>query len=158
MPAGDHLLRTELTIPRPRAEVFAFFADAGNLERITPPELSFRIRTPLPVAMAPGALIHYRLRLFGVPFTWTSLISHWEEGRAFVDEQVRGPYAKWVHTHTFSDVDSGTRVVDEVLYRLPLFPLGEIGLPLVRRQVRRIFDYRTERLRVLLGAGTAPAA
>ena len=140
-----------MLVPRPRAEVFDFFAAAENLERITPRELGFEIATPPPIEMAVGTLIEYRLRLFGVPFRWLTRISRWEPGVAFVDEQVKGPYALWVHTHTFRDAEGGTLVSDEVRYRLPLFPLGEAALPLVRLQLRRIFAYRSRRLGELLG-------
>src|SRR5690606_28320569 len=137
MPAGEHILRTETFVPRPRAEVFEFFGDANNLERITPPELRFEVRTPGPIAMGRGTIIEYRLGRFGIPFRWLTLISTWEEGEVFVDEQVTGPYATWIHRHSFRDVEGGTLVTDEVRYRLPLFPLGEIAYPLVRRQLRR---------------------
>jgi ligand-binding SRPBCC domain-containing protein len=151
MPFREHLLRTEIFIPRPREEVFAFFAAAENLEQITPAELNFRIVSKLPVPMAAGALIDYRLRLFGIPFGWQTVISHWEPGVCFVDEQLRGPYAKWVHAHTFEEVDGGTLVTDVVEYCLPLFPLGQLAYPLVRLQLRRIFAYRARRLSELLG-------
>jgi ligand-binding SRPBCC domain-containing protein len=132
-------------------EVFDFFAAAENLERITPPELNFRILTPLPIRMGSGALIEYRLRLFAFPFRWRTRISHWDPGVAFVDEQLTGPYAKWVHTHRFQDAAGGTLVTDEVKYRLPLFPVGEVAYPLVRFQLERIFGYRARRLGELLG-------
>lgn len=151
MSLGDHVLTTETLVQRPREEVYAFFSDAGNLQRITPPELDFAIRTPLPIRMGQGTLIEYELRLFRIPFPWTTLISLWEPGDRFVDEQVKGPYARWVHTHTFADAPGGTRVTDRVDYRLPLFPAGEVAYPLVRRQLRRIFEYRRERLREILG-------
>lgn len=154
MTRGDHLLRVESFVPRPRAEVFAFFAAAENLERITPPELGFRILTPGPVSIAKGTLIDYRLRLFVVPFRWRTLISEWDPPTRFVDEQLAGPYAKWVHTHSFRDAPGGTAVSDEVVYRLPLWPAGEIALPLVRLQLRRIFAYRRRRLEELLGAAS----
>ena len=146
MARGEHVLRREMLVPRPRAEVFDFFAAAENLERITPRELGFEIATAPPIEMAVGTLIEYRLRLFGVPFRWLTRISRWEPGVAFVDEQVKGPYALWVHTHTFRDAEGGTLVGDEVRYRLPLYPLGEAAYPLVRLQLRRIFAYRARRL------------
>ncbi len=154
MRIGDHVLKTKTFIPRHRAEVFAFFADANNLEEITPPELRFEIRTPVPIEMAQGTRIEYKLRLFGIPFSWITLISRWDEGVAFVDEQVKGPYAKWIHTHSFRSADGGTLVTDEIRYRLPLFPFGDIALPLVRKQLARIFAYRAERLQLLLGSGS----
>jgi ligand-binding SRPBCC domain-containing protein len=149
---GEHIFLDETFIPRPRRETFAFFADADNLERITPPELRFEIQTPRPIGMHAGTRIEYRLRLFGVPFRWSTLISTWQPDEMFVDEQLRGPYAQWIHTHRFLDAHGGTRVTDEVRYRLPLYPLGEVGYPLVRRQVTRIFAYRGEQLRQLLGS------
>ena len=149
---GEHVFRDETFVPRPRRETFAFFADAENLERITPPERRFEIETPRPIVMHAGTRIEYRLRLFGAPFRWSTLISTWQPDDVFVDEQLRGPYAQWIHTHRFFDANGGTRVIDEVRYRLPLYPLGEIGHPLVRRQVARIFAFRGERLRQLLGS------
>ena len=150
----EHVLRTETFIPRPREETFDFFAAAENLERITPSELRFEIVTPLPIRMAEGAEIEYRLRLFGVPFSWLTVISRWEPGIRFVDEQVRGPYALWVHTHTFADAPGGTQVSDEVRYRLPFFPFGELALPLVRRQLARIFRHRARCLEQLLSSAS----
>jgi ligand-binding SRPBCC domain-containing protein len=149
---GEHVFRDETFIPRPRHETFAFIADAENLERITPPELRFEIESARPVSMHAGTRIEYRLRLFGVRFGWSTLISDWVPDEWFVDEQLRGPYAQWIHTHRFFDASGGTRVTDEVRYRLPLFPLGEIAYPLVRRQVARIFAYRGKKLTELLGA------
>lgn len=152
---GQHLLRTETVLPLAIDEVFAFFAAAENLERITPPELAFRIVTPLPVDVREGRLIDYRLRLFGVPFTWRTRISAWDPPRSFTDEQIRGPYHTWVHTHTFSPVEGGTRMEDRVRFRLPGWPLGEVALPVVRLQLGRIFRSRQRAMeRILLRSST----
>ncbi|MDT7856403.1 SRPBCC family protein [Rubrivirga sp. S365] len=153
--ALTHRLHTTTRLALPRSEVFDFFSDAENLERITPPELDFEITTPRPIEIGEGALIDYRLGLFGVRFGWRTEIVRWEPPYRFVDQQVRGPYRRWHHTHSFVEVEgpggAATRMDDEVLWELPLSPAGELAYPLVRAQLARIFGYRQRAIRELLG-------
>ena len=143
-------LRTRLRLPRPRPEIFAFFADAGNLETLTPPWLRFRILTPWPIEMRAGALIEYRLRVHGVPVRWKTEITTWEPPDRFVDEQRRGPYRLWIHEHTFEDAPgSGTFIRDRVRYRVPFGRLA--NWLVVERDARTIFRYRSEALLRLFG-------
>jgi ligand-binding SRPBCC domain-containing protein len=139
----EHVLQREQLLPGAPSEVFEFYADAGNLERITPAWLGFRVVTARPIEMRPGALIEYRLTLHRVPVRWLTRIEAWEPGERFVDVQVKGPYRLWRHTHTFEARNGGTIVRDEVRYALPLGPLGELAHRLfVRRDLERIFDFR----------------
>lgn len=136
---------------RPRDEVFGFFAEAGNLETLTPAFLNFEILTPLPIEMHVGTLIDYRLSLFAIPFRWHTRIVAFEPGRRFVDVQLSGPYALWHHLHEFEDTPDGTRVRDTVDYE-PAFGLfGRLAHALfVRKTLARIFDYRRDVITGLL--------
>ena len=146
------LKRVEL-LPRPLAEIFPFFADAANLERITPSFLRFRILTPLPIRMEQGALIDYRIQICGLPQRWRTLIEVYEPPRRFVDVQVKGPYRLWRHLHEFEEAPGGTLVSDRVEYALPLGVLGALAHALfVRRMLKRIFDYRSRVLAEIFGA------
>src|SRR6476646_9512114 len=151
MPAVYRLhTRTHVRVPLDIA--FAFFADAANLGRITPPELGFAITTPQPIEMRAGALIDYTIRLWGIPLRWRTRIVEWEPGKRFVDEQLKGPYRSWVHTHRFTSVNGGTDLEDEVVYSLPFGVFGRLAAPLVRLQLTRIFRYREATVARLLGA------
>jgi ligand-binding SRPBCC domain-containing protein len=144
-----------MRLPLARDQVFAFFAEASNLERITPPELGFEIVTPQPIRLSAGTCIEYRLHLFSIPFSWQSEIQHWNPPEAFVDVQQRGPYKHWVHTHRFREEQGVTIIEDEVQYALPYAPLGELVYPLVRLQLRRIFRYRQHAIRAYFCEGTS---
>ncbi len=138
------VLTTTLILPRPIDSVFAFFADAANLERLTPPFLNFHILTPLPIQMRQGALIDYRLRLHALPIRWRTRITAWDPPLRFVDEQIRGPYRLWRHEHTFEQVEAGTLCRDRVEYAHLGGPLGERLL--VRPSLERIFAFRQQAL------------
>ncbi len=140
-------LQTELWLPRPRSEIFPFFAEARNLEAITPPWLQFEVLTPGNLEMRRGALIDYRIYLRGFPIRWRTEITEWTPPFRFTDVQRRGPYTLWEHTHTFEDRDGGTLCGDFVRYR----PVGGalIQWLFVRRDVERIFAYRQKRLQEL---------
>ena len=139
---------TELWLPRLPAEVFPFFGEARNLEAITPPWLRFEVLTPPTIVMAVGTLIDYRIRIHGLPVRWQTRIAEWNPPHGFVDVQLRGPYKLWHHTHTFTEKNSGTLCVDQVRYR----PRGGtiVNWLFVRRDVERIFAYRTARMQELL--------
>ena len=141
-------LTNELWLPQSPDEVFPFFADASNLERLTPPSLRFQILTPPPIEMAVGTLIDYRIRMRGIPMRWQSEITVWEPPYRFVDEQRRGPYRLWVTSMCSpqgTPQDGGTLAKDIVQYAV-------LGGAIVQRlfiasELRRIFDYRNAALR-----------
>jgi len=146
--------QTQLWLPLPPADLFPFFADAGNLEAITPRWLNFRVVTRLPIVMEEGVLIDYRLRVHGVPMRWRTRINAWEPPRRFVDEQLRGPYRLWVHEHTFEPQAGGTLVQEHVRYAVRLDWL--VHRWLVRPEVERIFAFRERALRDRFGISKSP--
>lgn len=146
-----HRLERSQRVPLPLAEAFAFYGSAANLERITPPWLRFEIRDPRPGDLAAGTLLHYSLVLHRFPVRWTTEIRTWEPPHRFVDVQLHGPYRLWEHTHTFEPVEGGTLIRDRVDYALPYGPLGALAhVAFVRRDLRRIFDYRRDAVAALL--------
>jgi ligand-binding SRPBCC domain-containing protein len=147
-----HTLERVQVLPVEPAEAFDFFADAFNLELITPPWLRFRVETPGPIVMDRGTLISYGLRLHGLPLHWLTRIVTWEPGFRFQDVQLRGPYRVWRHTHSFESHERGTKMRDRVDYALPLGPLGSVAhAVLVRPDLDRIFDFRAAAVAARLG-------
>lgn len=144
----EELILATQDLPRPRAEVFQFFADPANLQALTPPWLHFQVLTPQPLPRGENAVFEYRLRVRGLSLRWRTLIEAYNEGSRFVDRQIVGPYALWHHTHLFEDLpDGGTRITDRVRYRVGWGILGRIATALlVRRDIERIFAYRKQAL------------
>ena len=151
----EELFSAHQDVPRPREEVFAFFSDPANLERLTPPWLGFQVLTPSPLPRGEGAVFEYRLKVRGLPLIWRTLIETWEEGHRFTDRQLQGPYALWHHTHVFLDLPGGgTRIVDRVRYRVGWGPLGWLVTELwVKPDVARIFQFRKDTIGRILGSG-----
>jgi ligand-binding SRPBCC domain-containing protein len=147
---GEYVLTSEVRLMRPLAEVFALFADAFALGRITPPWLHFAVLTPAPIPMGPGARIDYRLRIHGLPIRWQSEISVWEPPFRFVDEQRRGPYRFWIHEHGFEARGGSTLVHDRVRYGVPGGTV--VHRLLVGPDLTRIFRFRQRVLAGLFGA------
>lgn len=151
--SGLSSIYREMIIPRSQEETFAFFSDARNLDILTPRWVGFKILTPTPIEMRAGALIEYQIRIHGIPIRWRTEITEWEAPHRFVDLQLKGPYEWWHHEHRFESSKDGTRMIDEVEFRAPLHWISH---PLiVKRDVRRIFDYRAQALERLFGGANA---
>lgn len=144
-------------LPRPIDEVFEFFSDATNLQRITPDWFDLRILTPLPIEMREGALIDYKLKIQGVPVRWRTRIAAWEPPHRFIDEQLKGPYTLWVHEHRFEPIPGGTRMYDEVTYLAAAGPLSSwITRAFAKPRVESLFDSRSVTMREIFGEYHAP--
>lgn len=143
-----YIYKSSIEIPYPKNEVFAFFKNAENLEKLTPKWLRFKILTPLPIDIKKGTIIDYKIKLAGFPFKWRTLITLWEPGIRFCDEQLKGPYKIWKHTHTFEGQGVSTKIYDRVEY----LPMGWIFAPVINilfvsKQVERIFAFREKMIR-----------
>ena len=149
-------LNSEVQVARRTSDVFPFFSDAYNLERLTPPWLRFQVVPPGPIRMQVGTRIEYRLRLRGVPIRWISEITAWEPAHRFVDRQVKGPYRLWIHEHRFRDSENGAICEDTVRYAV--WGGALVNWLAVGRDVKRIFDYRREKLLEILSPGGDPVS
>lgn len=150
-------LHHEQCVKRPLEEVFAFFENPLNLARITPDSVGFEILTPPPIVMKAGLVLDYTIRVFGMRVHWTTIITDYEPPHRFADVQLKGPYEFWHHTHSFKAVDGGTHMVDDVLYLVPFGPLGKIANSLlVKRQLKRIFDYRAAAIEKMFSSQLNP--
>ena len=148
----QYVLKREQMIPLGREEVFAFFEKPENLASLTPAWLNFKILTPLPITMDKGRLIDYTIRVMGITQRWTSLITEFDPPNRFVDEQIKGPYSFWHHTHRFQNHGDETMITDEVKYGLPLGILGDLAHRLfVFGQLNEIFEYRQRKISEVLG-------
>ncbi len=143
-----HILETVTIIHKPLLEVFDFFSKAENLNILTPPELHFKIITPLPIKMEPTTIIDYRIKLNGISFNWRTEICNWEPPYRFVDQQLKGPYKKWHHTHSFIEKNGVTEMTDRIEFLSP----GWIFEPIINalfieKKVKKIFAYREKKLK-----------
>ena len=140
---AEHILERTQIIDLPREQVFDFFANAVNLERITPPELNFHITTPQPIDIKRGCLIEYQLKLRGIPINWKTEITGWNPPFDFVDSALKSPYKQWIHLHKFTVGERGETIMQDIVrYRLPFEPFGDVAHWFVRRELKYIFDYR----------------
>lgn len=147
-----YVLERRQYIHLPRNKVFTFFGDAMNLELITPPILRFRVLTEPPIEMKTGTQLDYKLKLFGIPFHWKTLIESWSPDEGFIDTQLEGPYSLWHHTHIFEEIAPDlTLMRDRVLYQIPFGIFGRLARTLfVKRTLNQIFDYRAKIVASLL--------
>lgn len=144
-------------IQQPLEKIYEFFERPENLAQITPDSLDFKLLTPSPVLMQRGRVIDYTIRFKRIPIRWRTIISSYDPPYQFVDEQLKGPYSYWHHSHSFKSENGGTRLIDKVIYALPIYlpyPLSALSHRfLVRPELERIFDYRELKFDQLFNCG-----
>lgn len=148
-------LQTVQCIPVGLDKAWDFFSSPANLQTITPSSLGFKIISKFHGnRMYPGQIIEYKVSpVLGIPLYWMTEITHVEDQKFFVDEQRFGPYALWHHQHHFKSIPGGVEMTDIVHYKIPFWVLGDIAHALfVRKQLKKIFDYRFEQVEKIFGA------
>ena len=138
------LFKSQRTLERPITEVFEFFSNAHNLAVITPPSMHLEILTSAPIDMFAGTCIDYQFKVHGIPVRWQTEITEWNPPYGFADEQRRGPYRLWRHTHTFDETENGVVVGDVVEYAV--WGNGVVNKLFVRPDIEKIFAYRSKQL------------
>ena len=138
-----YTLKFKQKINRKIDEVYPFFSNPENLSYITPSRLNFRILTPLPIKMQKGQIIDYTITILGKKIRWRTIISEYEPSKYFIDQQLKGPYSKWDHTHIFKECKNGTMMIDKVTYSIPLGIIGQLAHSIWgKAELNRIFNYR----------------
>ena len=98
-----HRLETQQWLPLSLQDAWDFFSIPENLDRITPPDMSFEILTGAGERTFAGQIISYKIRpLLNIPMRWVTEITQVKEGVYFIDEQRFGPYKFWHHVHIFT--------------------------------------------------------
>ena len=124
-------------------EVFDFFSSPENLSILTPEKLNFKILSPTPILMKEGQIIDYTVKLLGVNVRWRTIITEYNRKDKFVDQQLKGPYSMWHHTHEFQELNGKVKMTDTILYAIPFGILGEIvNILWVKKDLDYIFKYR----------------
>ena len=152
---ADYIIERRLWLPRPRAQVFAFFAEPRNIARVQPAWARPAWLAEPPSPLGAGALLDFTVRVAGVPVRWRVMVREFDPPFRFVDVQLWGPFARWEHRHRFLQSAEreglgpvGTWMEDRVTYRLPGGPLGRAAHALgAGRRIAALFDFREARLR-----------
>ena len=149
-----YTLKKEQIIPRNILDVFDFFSKPENLSVITPSKMGFKILTPSPIEMKEGALIDYTVKIIGLPIRWTTLITKYDPPNLFIDQQLKGPYSMWHHTHNFKKLnDNETLIEDIVVYSVPYSFIGGLIHSLyIKRDLEKIFSYRSKKIKEIFNS------
>ena len=146
----ERLFESEQWISADKENIFPFFSESTNLEKITPSWLKFKVLKQSTNPIRTGTIIDYRISIKGLPVKWQTEIKSWNPPNSFVDDQLKGPYKKWYHSHMFEQFPQGTLMKDRVVYELPLGRLGELFLgSFVRSDVTKIFSFRKKTINKL---------
>jgi ligand-binding SRPBCC domain-containing protein len=144
---GEREFFTRQFIPQNQNEVFKFFSNENNLERLTPPFLNFKVLKKSTPEIQNSTLIDYSLKIHGMPVKWKTEILNWKPPVSFIDQQLRGPYKKWHHTHSFESFAGGTLMTDRVIYKLPFGFIGQLAAGcMVEGDIKKIFNYRRQEI------------
>lgn len=139
-------------IPLSLDDCWNFFSTPLNLAMITPKYLGFKIIHPKEYSkMYSGQIIAYTIHIFGIPINWITEIKHIQQPNYFVDEQRFGPYRFWYHEHRFKAIGKGVEMFDTIHYKIPYGFLGKLLHAKVKKDLEKIFSYRSSKLDELFG-------
>jgi len=148
-----HRITTTQNLPIELKSAWEFFSSPKNLATITPDGLNFKILSGADEKIFPGQIIQYKVN--PLPFfssIWVTEITHVQDQEYFIDEQRYGPYAFWHHKHFFKTIEGGTQIIDVVDFKAPFGWIGrKLSNPLIKRELKKIFTYRNDKLIELFG-------
>lgn len=148
-----YTLHKKQNLPISLEEAWNFLSNPKNLKIITPDYMSFDMISKTDRPLYTGQILQYIVTpLLGIKTKWVSEITHIEDKKYFVDEQLYGPYSLWHHKHFIKEIEGGVEMEDIIDYKIPLGFLGQLVHPfLVKPKLEEIFNYRQQKLIELFG-------
>ena len=139
----------EFVVDAPLAVVAEFHRRSASMGAITPPPVIVRIHEA-PDLLGEGDEMAFTLYMGPLPIHWRARIEE-TSATGFVDRQLSGPYAAWVHRHRFEAIDeSTTRVHDQVEAELPASPFWRLVCRGMWLNMPMLFAFRAWKTKRLL--------
>lgn len=142
-------------VKAPLSKVATFHYQPASLGAITPRLIRVQWHHT-PLDMSKGGKMDFTLWAGPLPINWVLKIEETSEG-GFTDRQLNGPFASWVHRHSFLRVDGQTtQIIDQISFKLKPHPFwGLVGLGFTLG-LPGLFAYRAWKTRRLLKEGSKP--
>lgn len=132
------------------ARLYDFHIDTNNLPLITPPWIITDVIS-LDLPLKENSEIELDITRFNLTKRWKMKIEALQEPVLVCDRALQSPFASFIHYHRFEAItEVKSRLKDEIIFTLPLYPLSLIVVPFIKRDISKMFSYRHQQTKTLL--------